>query len=113
MTELEKELNTARELGKVVMFDLYADWCVACKEFEKYTFTDPTVQQQLSQFHMLQIDMTKTNADDLAVMEKYDVLGLPTIMFFDVNGTELTQLRVTGFQNAKQFSAHLTKISKP
>lgn len=113
LTELEQELNTARELGKVVMFDLYADWCVACKEFEKYTFTDPTVQQQLSQFHMLQIDMTKTNADDLAVMEKYDVLGLPTIMFFDVSGTELTQLRVTGFQNAKQFSAHLDKISKP
>ena len=93
--------------GKPVMLDLYADWCVACKEFEKYTFSDPQVQQALQNTVLLQADMTANSAQDVALLKHLQVLGLPTILFFDENGNEQPALRVTGFKDAAAFRAHL------
>jgi len=105
------ELNAALEKaqGKRVMLDLYADWCVACKEFEKYTFTAPEVQNELKDTVLLQADVTQNNPQQVALLKRLQVLGLPTILFFGADGKELPQSRVTGFMDANQFTGHLQK----
>ncbi|HHD7487331.1 TPA: protein-disulfide reductase DsbD [Klebsiella oxytoca] len=103
--ELNQALAQAK--GKPVMLDLYADWCVACKEFEKYTFTSPEVQQALKETVLLQVDVTKNSAQDAALLKHLRVLGLPTILFFNEQGEEQPTQRVTGFMDAAAFSAHL------
>ncbi|MES3501402.1 protein-disulfide reductase DsbD [Citrobacter portucalensis] len=102
---LNQALTQAK--GKPVMLDLYADWCVACKEFEKYTFSNPQVQQALGDTVLLQADVTANNAQDVALLKHLQVLGLPTILFFDAEGKEHPEARVTGFMDAATFSAHL------
>ncbi len=97
----------AQAKGKPVMLDLYADWCVACKEFEKYTFSNPQVKQALGNTVLLQADVTANNAQDVALLKHLQVLGLPTILFFDAEGKEHPEARVTGFMDAATFSAHL------
>lgn len=103
------DLNAAlaQAKGKPVMLDLYADWCVACKEFEKYTFSAPQVQSELKDTVLLQANVTANNAQDKALLKQLSVLGLPTILFFDEQGIELPAQRVTGFMDASAFSAHL------
>ena len=103
--ELNQALAEAK--GKPVMLDLYADWCVACKEFEKYTFSHPQVKQTLDDTILLQANVTANNAQDVALLKHLQVLGLPTILFFDAQGQEHPQARVTGFMDAATFSAHL------
>ncbi|EOC9245035.1 protein-disulfide reductase DsbD [Enterobacter cloacae] len=103
--DLNQALAQAR--GKPVMLDLYADWCVACKEFEKYTFSDPQVQGALNGTVLLQANVTANNAQDKALLQQLNVLGLPTILFFNQQGEEQPGQRVTGFMDAAAFSAHL------
>ncbi|HBS6072135.1 TPA: protein-disulfide reductase DsbD [Klebsiella aerogenes] len=103
--ELNQALAQAK--GKPVMLDLYADWCVACKEFEKYTFSAPEVRQALKETVLLQVDVTKNSAQDAALLKHLQVLGLPTILFFNAQGEEQPVQRVTGFMDAAAFSAHL------
>jgi len=108
------ELNQAlaRANGKPVMLDLYADWCVACKEFEKYTFSDPQVQQALKNSVLLQADVTRNTAQDAALLKELQVPGLPTILFFDPAGKEIPTMRVAGFMDAAAFHAHLQKLAR-
>ena len=101
LAELDAQLAEAK--GKKVMFDLYADWCVACKEFEKYTFSDAKVQQKLGEMVALQVDMSRNSAENDAIMQRFQILGLPTILFFDEQGQEISRMRVTGFLDAEQF----------
>ncbi|MEI9484276.1 protein-disulfide reductase DsbD [Enterobacter cancerogenus] len=103
--ELHRALVQAK--GKPVMLDLYADWCVACKEFEKYTFSDPQVQRALKETVLLQANVTANSAQDKALLKQLNVLGLPTILFFNEQGEEQPAQRVTGFMDAAAFSAHL------
>ncbi|ENK5210126.1 protein-disulfide reductase DsbD [Klebsiella aerogenes] len=103
--ELNQALAQAK--GKPVMLDLYADWCVACKEFEKYTFSAPEVRQALKETVLLQVDVTKNSAQDAALLKHLQVLGLPTILFFNAQGEEQPAQRVTGFMDAAAFIAHL------
>ncbi len=77
----------AQAQGKPVMLDLYADWCVACKEFEKYTFSDDKVQRQLANTLLLQADVTANNAEHATLLKKFNVLGLPTILFLILRAT--------------------------
>lgn len=107
--QLESALQQAR--GRITMVDLYADWCVACKEFEKYTFSDSTVRDSLSQVQLLQANVTANNASDNALLQHLQVLGLPTILFFDAQGREIAGSRITGFLNAADFRAHLQKLT--
>ncbi|PJG82019.1 protein-disulfide reductase DsbD [Caviibacterium pharyngocola] len=93
----------------VAMLDLYADWCVACKEFEKYTFSDPTVRRQFEKILLLQVDMTKNSPANTELIEKLKVIGLPTIIFFDQQGAEIQSARISGFMSAQEFSDWLSK----
>lgn len=98
--------------GRITMLDLYADWCVACKEFEKYTFSQPEVQRALGKTQLLQADVTANNSDDSQLLQQLNVLGLPTILFFDAKGNEIPQSRVTGFMDATTFMQHLQKLAR-
>lgn len=108
--EINAAVAQAAQQNKIVMLDLYADWCIACKEFEKYTFPDPTVKSLMSRMVLLQVDMTDNTDADIEILEQYAVFGLPTIMFFDKSGEELTANRVTGFLGAEDFSQHLNNL---
>lgn len=110
LDDLETAITLANQNDKLVMVDLYADWCVACKEFEHYTFADPKVLKAFSGYELIQVDLTDANDSNLAFMKHFNVFGLPSILFFDKNGNELTSERVTGFMDADNFSAHLNKL---
>ena len=92
------------------MVDLYADWCFACKEFEKYTFPDADVIAALDDTVWMQIDLTDNTPTSIEFQEAFGVLGLPTIMFFDTSGEELSNGRVTGFMKAEPFAQHVTQL---
>lgn len=113
LKELQTAVAQANKQGKTVMLDLYADWCVACKEFEQYTFPKKSVQEALANSVLLQIDLTDTGSEqNVALMEHFNIFGLPSILFFDLQGKELSQQRITGFMSAEEFSAHITAIFK-
>ncbi|EFL92735.1 Thiol:disulfide interchange protein [Candidatus Regiella insecticola LSR1] len=113
LSQLHEALRQAK--GKSVMLDLYADWCGACKELEKYTFSDLEVQKRLANTVLLQVDLTKNSPEQLAILKKLQVLGLPSILFFDPQGQEINQARISGFINARDFTIHLQNkpLSKP
>ena len=111
-SEAELQQALAENNKSLVMLDLYADWCVACKEFEKETFSDPSVQKAFGDMLLLQIDMTKNSEENRALMTKYKVLGLPTILFFNQDGKEIEGSRVNGFMPAVEFLQWIEKISK-
>ena len=106
--ELDRTL--AENPHSIAMLDLYADWCVACKEFEKLTFSDPKVQQQFQNILLLQVNMTKNSPENKALMERFNVMGLPTILFFDKQNNEIQGSRVTGFMDADSFSNWIEKL---
>ncbi|WP_394201384.1 protein-disulfide reductase DsbD [Shewanella waksmanii] len=107
LADLEQEIAAATAQGKPVMLDLYADWCVACKEFENITFKAPEVQERLAKLVFLQADVTRNDDIDIELLEHYDVLGLPTLLMFDAQGEVRDELRVTGFMRPKAFADHL------
>ena len=111
-SEAELQQALSENNKSLVMLDLYADWCVACKEFEKETFSDPSVQKAFGDMLLLQIDMTKNSEENRALMTKYKVLGLPTILFFNRDGKEIEGSRVNGFMPPIEFLQWIEKISK-
>lgn len=111
-SEAELQQALAENNKSLVMLDLYADWCVACKEFEKETFSDPSVQKAFGDMLLLQVDMTKNSEENRALMTKYKVLGLPTILFFNQDGKEIEGSRVNGFMPPVEFLQWIQKISK-
>ncbi|NND65050.1 MAG: protein-disulfide reductase DsbD [Gammaproteobacteria bacterium] len=111
LSELQSRLDSARRKNKPVMMDFYADWCVACKEFEHYTFTDTSVIESLSDFMLLQADVTANDKVDRELQDHFDIFGPPTILFFDRLGREQPQYRVVGFMKAEPFNDHVTSFA--
>ena len=111
-SEAELQQALSENNKPLVMLDLYADWCVACKEFEKETFSDLSVQKAFGDMLLLQVDMTKNSEENRALMTKYKVLGLPTILFFNRDGKEIEGSRVNGFMPPVEFLQWIKKISK-
>ncbi|MGB6292442.1 MAG: protein-disulfide reductase DsbD [Vibrio anguillarum] len=107
IAELNLQLSQAKLAGKPVMLDFYADWCVACKEFEKYTFHQQEVAQKLQNFVLLQADVTKNQPQDIELLKAMNVLGLPTIEFWNAQGERVSNARISGFMPADRFLAHL------
>ena len=108
LSELDAAIQKAN--GKRVMLDFYADWCTACKEMEKLTFSDAKVQNALKNVVLLQADVTANNDNDQALLKRFNLFGPPGIIFFDANGQELKQPRIIGFENADQFIANLNNL---
>ncbi|MGL5030220.1 MAG: protein-disulfide reductase DsbD [Aeromonas sp.] len=108
LDDLKTQLERAR--GKPVLLDLYADWCVACKEFEHKTFSDPAVRARFSEMVLLQADVTANDDADITLLNGLNVLGLPTLILYDRAGRELTGQRVTGFMGPTPFLARLNQL---
>ncbi|MCJ7976864.1 protein-disulfide reductase DsbD [Aeromonas veronii] len=108
LDDLKVQLAAAR--GKPVLLDLYADWCVACKEFEHKTFSDPAVRERFGQMVLLQADVTANDDADIELLNSLNVLGLPTLIFFDREGKELSGQRVTGFMGPAEFLGKLDQL---
>ena len=98
-------------VDRPVMLDFYADWCVSCKEMEKFTFTDPAVRARMSEFILLKADVTGNTDDDKALLARFGLFGPPGIIFFDTQGKEIQGVRVVGFQKAEKFLASLNRVS--
>lgn len=108
IAELDQTIAAAR--GRPVMLDFYADWCVACLEMEKLTFTDPAVSEKMQDILLLQVDVTANNADDKALLKRFGLFGPPGIIFFDKDGAELRSFRVIGFQTPEVFIQSLDRL---
>ncbi|WP_412478383.1 protein-disulfide reductase DsbD [Azonexus sp. IMCC34839] len=108
VAELDARVQAA---GKPVMLDFYADWCVSCKEMEKFTFADAAVRDKLASFTLLKADVTANNDDDKALLARFGLFGPPGIIFFDAQGREVKGVRVVGFQDASHFLSTLGKIA--
>ena len=93
----------ASNKAKPVMLDFYADWCVACLEFEKFTFTDKEVNTLMQQYILLKADVTENNQNDKELMKRFNIFGPPAILFFNNSGDEVKQIRTIGFKNPKDF----------
>ncbi|MGZ8259261.1 MAG: protein-disulfide reductase DsbD [Caldimonas sp.] len=104
--------NAVRASTKPVMVDVYADWCVACKELETLTFGDEAVRRRLAELTLLRVDVTANSADDKALMRKFRLFGPPALLFFAPAGDELATARVVGFQDAATFREHLDRIAR-
>ncbi|NOR68793.1 MAG: protein-disulfide reductase DsbD [Methylomarinum sp.] len=110
IAELEQILQQASSNQQWVMLDFYADWCISCKEMEAYTFTDERVKQQLSRFILIQADVTKNASDDKALLQRFNLIGPPAILFFGPDKQERTASRVIGYQNSETFLANINNL---
>ena len=110
---LQEALAEAKAQNKPVMLDFYADWCISCKEMEKFTFHNPQVQALLKDFVLLQADVTPNDAQDKALYKHFGIFGPPAILFFDSQGEEQNAYRIAGFMPADEFQQHLNKVLQP
>lgn len=107
LAELNRALAKAKDQQKISMLDFYADWCISCKIFERETFSKPAVQVALGNALLLQADLSDLNAEHQAMLDRFGLFGLPSILFFNTNSEEIRPARIQGEMNAKQFLAHL------
>jgi len=109
--DLDREVAAARAAGQPLLFDFYADWCVACKEMEKYTFTEPAVHDALADFVVLKADVTANDELDQALMKRFGIIGPPATLFF-ADGAERRELRLIGFEKADAFVARSRRAAQ-
>jgi thiol:disulfide interchange protein DsbD len=101
VAELDQRIAQSRD--KYVMVDFYADWCISCKEMERFTFTDPKVQSRLKDVVLLQVDVTAGTPADLALLKRFKLFGPPGILFIDRAGRDIPNIRLIGFQDTERF----------
>jgi len=109
--DLDRELAAAQAAGKPVLFDFYADWCVSCKEMERDTFADATVQAALAPYVLLQADVTANDAVDQALMQRFGIIGPPATLFFR-DSREARGLRLVGFEKSAPFIARVRQAGE-
>jgi len=109
-TDLDAALAFAKAEGKPALVDIWAEWCVACKELDKYTYADPRAQERLKDFVLVKLDFTEATPEVARIAERYQILGLPTVLIFDSSGRERPDLRLTGFVDAPGFLKLLDRL---
>jgi len=110
LPELEERLRSA---GRPVMLDFYADWCVSCKEMEKFTFSEPRVRAVMDRMLLLQADVTENSEQHKLLLKRFSLFGPPGIIFFDAKGREIKGLRVVGYQDSDHFLKTLAQANAP
>jgi thiol:disulfide interchange protein DsbD len=110
--QMDARLQAAREAGKPVMIDYYADWCIACVQMEATTFKDPEVISSLNDFDLIKIDLTDNEQTD-ALLDKYNLIGPPTMLFFSRNGEYQADATIMSGMNPKVFKKHLKQQVMP
>jgi thiol:disulfide interchange protein DsbD len=113
LDDLNKRVAAATAAGKAVMLDFYADWCTSCKEMERYTFSDKSVQAALSNAVLLHADVTANDLVDQELMHHFNILGPPTIAFYGPDGEERQNFRVVGYMKAPDFASLVTRAIRP
>jgi thiol:disulfide interchange protein DsbD len=108
VSELDQILAKAKSNNQIVMLDFYADWCISCKELERFVFSNANVVNEMVNVIALQADVTENNANDKALMKRFDLIGPPAILFFN-KGVENRSQRIIGEINAQGFLSHLNK----
>jgi len=112
IAQLEVELSKAKEAKKFVLLDFYADWCISCKEMEINTFANAEVSQELKQFTLLQVDVTKNSAENQALLKRFGLYGPPGILIFNLDSQEQQNLRVVGYMPPQRFIERLKQVNK-
>ncbi|WP_313741691.1 thioredoxin family protein, partial [Pseudomonas sp.] len=107
---LDAALAEAKAAGRPVLLDWYADWCISCKVIEHEVLNAPAVQQLLNDFTLLRLDITQSNAEQRALLDRYGLFGPPALLFFAANGDELRTDRVVGEVNVDDFVATLSRV---
>ncbi len=110
---LEQALASSRRAGKPVLVDFFAEWCVACKVLEEETLTNAAVLAEMTGFDLYRVDITEINDDSQAIMEHYNILGLPALVFFDTDSSEVPNARVLGEMGPDRFIQHLNARVMP
>lgn len=110
LAQLNDKLAEAKAQGRPVMLDYYADWCISCKEMDRYTFADPRVRQALGNTLLLQADVTASTDDSAALLKRYNLVGPPATLFFGLDGQEKATSRVIGYMEAERFLQHLKQV---
>jgi len=108
-TELDAQLDAARAAGQPLMLDWYADWCISCKVIEREVFADPQIAPRLAGYRLIRFDITDSNPEQRALLDRYKLFGPPAILFFNRTGQELTEVRVVGEIDASQFAERLNR----
>jgi thiol:disulfide interchange protein DsbD len=109
VTDLDRELAAAKAAGRPAMLDFSAEWCVSCKEMEKYTFPNPKVKALLMPLWLMRADVTENSAEDQALLKRFGIFGPPTIAFFGADGIERQNYRLVGYVKADKFSEHVAQ----
>jgi len=106
---LDAQLLAARAAGQPLMLDWYADWCISCKVIEREVFADPLIAPRLADYRLIRFDITDSNAEQRALLDRYKLFGPPAVLFFDGNGQEMDEIRVVGEITARQFTERLNR----
>ena len=106
-TQLDAQLSAAQAAGQPLMLDWYADWCISCKVIEREVFAAPEIAPRLADYRLVRFDITDSNPEQRALLDRYKLFGPPAVLFFDRTGKELTDARVVGEIDAGQFMERL------
>jgi len=109
--ELDNALNEAKNAGQPLLLDWYADWCISCKVIEHTVLPDPSVTRQLTGYRLIRFDMTESNAEQRALLDRYKLFGPPALLFFGKNGAELAEVRVVGEIGTEDFAARIASAN--
>ncbi|WP_243245147.1 protein-disulfide reductase DsbD [Pseudomonas maioricensis] len=109
--ELDRVLGEAKNAGQPLMLDWYADWCISCKVIEHEVLPDPGVISQLEGYRLIRFDMTESNAEQRALLDRYKLFGPPALLIFGKNGDERSDVRVVGEIDAKSLIEQLIRAN--
>jgi thiol:disulfide interchange protein DsbD len=108
VAELNQQILQSR--NKYVMLDFYADWCISCKEMERFTFTDAAVQARLKDVVLLQVDVTAGTPEDMELLKRFKLFGPPAILFMDKEGRQVPNVKIIGYQDTQAFLKILNAV---
>jgi thiol:disulfide interchange protein DsbD len=109
--DLDRALADARSSGTPLLLDWYADWCISCKVIEHEVLDDPVVIERLKGYRLIRFDITASNAEQRALLDRYQLFGPPALMFFGKDGVERADVRVIGEINARDFAERITRAN--